>query len=339
MINQLAVWALTGCISWMSPALAQDVEIPVRTPVLAATLDGSWSGDLAFSPDGTILGFVTVNQLAVFDALKGVLVASAELSGAECGRVTDIGCAFSPDGIRFAAARNQDIVVLDIATRQVIIHHSMSDIGFSSFGPVAFTEDGGRIVFGGQSANVWTLDLATFKISQSQVLEGGVVSIQRLFDAGLFAIGHFNGGVDIWDIKSDRIVKTFPECESYSNSAEVCGDYLLVGCGSHVIQLWDFQSLDRPVGQIERPFMAQNFSAASRAGVLLGGTSKATNNDNESEGGSELALYDLRTTHLLTAWHAHTATGILQTAIASSGNLMASLGYDGKLLIWRWPGE
>lgn len=329
--------ALATGILLVAASLAAGQKISARKPVLVTAMHARWAGELDFSPDGTLLGMVSQDRVVVFDPRKDVEVASVGIPGGGVCEITDAGCVFSPDGTLFAALRNQDVVVLDIAANEIILHRSMSGFPFGSVGPAAFTADEKQLVIGGQCTQVFVLDIQSSEVVPSGVLAGGVVSIRKLPTDDLFAVGHFSGGVDVWNVESDRVEKFFPGCGTYSNSAEAWGDFLLIGCGAHEIRLWDIHSNDRPIGSLEYPFLAHTVSVARDAGIVFGASGKARAEEAEGPAVPLLALFDLVTRERLTAWAAHDSRGILETAISSDGKLMASLGYDGELKVWRWP--
>jgi WD40 repeat protein len=324
----------------VSTGEAEETAVQSLAPTLISTLSDQGAGEMAFSPDGTLLGLTTMSfGVIVLDPLESREVVTAEWPSGRCCELTDMACAFGPDGLLFAASRNSDLVVLDVSMGEILFSQAMPDSLQASIGALAFTGDNGAIVFGGQMAGIWALDLESGSVTQSQAHAGSVVSIEPMLDGGLFAIGHFSGGVDVWDRESDSVLRTLSSCVSYSNATGICGSYLVTGCGAHMVKFWDIPFAGQPKAILERSFIAQNFSTAREAGILFAGSSDIDQTKGEESDTCELILYDVEGGRLLAVWRAHSNKGILQTAIAGNGELFASLGYDRQINVWRGQGD
>lgn len=186
---------------------------------------------------------------------------------------------------------------------------------------------------------VWALDLGSGSLTQYQAHARDVVSIEPILDGAVFAIGHFSDETDIWSWESDSVLRSIPSCESYSNATRACGSYLASGCGAHKIEFWNITSASQPREIIERSYIAQNFSTAKEAGVFFAGSSDTSQVKREDSETCELVLYDVEGNRPIVAWRGHSNKGVRQTAIASNGEILASLGYDLWICVWRARGD
>jgi WD40 repeat protein len=292
------------------------------------------TGCLAFLPDGTQLGLVAWDRVALVDPLDGREYSSETFLHSVC-MITDRTCTFSPNGSLFAASRDNNLVVIDVRSGEVLMNAVIRDTPRLSVGAMSFTPDGMHILLGGWMSDVCSFDLATRAYSRSQMLEGTVVGIQLMPDDSTAVVAHFNGNIDMWDWYSDRLIDTIEGCESHCTRINVAGPFLLSACGGHQVQVWDLSTGER-IGSIEgHPFIAQDFSTCGSTGVLLAGSGPGTQDNPDGLTDTELLLIDIASQRVIVTWRAHTAKGVCDTAMSGDGTLLATWGYDGQICVWR----
>jgi len=294
-------------------------------------------GIIEFSTRGE-LAVLTGESLTVFDPVTGDTldaIAPPHILGDE---ITGRALAFSNDGGLLAASTNSSLVVFDLdGGTQIFRKTYPADHVLWSMGALTFAGDSGMLLVAGQRSPVVVLDVRTGDIVDSLGGLMDITGISILPDRSTAALATFGGEVILWDWTSGDIVDTLRGCGSWCNAVASTDSMLVAACGSDSIRVWDSRTLGFR-GVIERyEFIGQHFSV-SASGLLLAGSGSYRTEPGEGMDSSEIILFDLRTLEPVASWGAHSSAGIYDTAITPDGDIFATCGYDGAVIVWRRKG-
>jgi len=268
--------------------------------------------------------------------------------------------AISPQGKLLVTGGTKEIKIWNLETGEVI--KTLSGHG-GKIWSLAFSFDGKNLVSGSGDGTVILWDIDSGKISQSFNHKGWVNTVGFNIDAKFVLSGSHDKGIKIWDVTTGNLVTTLEGNIPMTIAAQ--GRLLASGSEAKTIKLWDipkqelFKTLPLPEG------FGENLRtlALSREGLILAYV---------MSGKSPIFIWDLRTEKVLNSsesnrelvnglaispnnlffasssqdntlklWHLPTGK-LLQTvegygAIAWSrdGQLLANLGKDNKIRLWR----
>jgi WD40 repeat protein len=215
---------------------------------------------VAFSPDGRLLAFGSVNTVRVWDAATGKQTATPAGPQNPSGH----GLAFSPDG-RYLALADEELrlKLWDAATGRQRVFASRQDPYWTS-GDLAFTPDGRRLASAnGNEVKVWDVDAG----QEVCTLHGHTKFVTRLAfspDGQRLVSGGLDETLRIWDVNTGYETLTLhgPAGEVKSVTFVPDGWRILSAHRDGAIKVWDATPLTEDT-RVER-------EAANLVGFLSG---------------------------------------------------------------------
>jgi WD40 repeat protein/class 3 adenylate cyclase/energy-coupling factor transporter ATP-binding protein EcfA2 len=357
----LAIGTLDGTVRLLDAATLDQIGRPLPVP----------PGDvfsLAFSPDGGLLATASSQDAILLWNVGSRTQRGQPLVGHE-GQVLSLR--FGPDGTTLASGDLAGRVVLWDVERGTQIGPPMTGHAASAW-VTGFTEEGqGLVTSGTNEVATWDLRALTLG-TQLQVHRGGAFALARSGDGRLVASGgnddtvrlwdqagrpvgspmrlpgdvyslafsrdrrrmaaavfvlepRPHGWVVIWEVATGRQLAKIPTEPTWPLSVEFTPDQTMVvaGLGNGEIRRWTADG-GRPVGT---PIATEG--QANGVAVRItpdGGTFVAAVQD-------KLALFDARTGARVAVLAGHT-DNIMALSISADGSRAASVGFDGKLILW-----
>jgi WD40 repeat protein len=289
----------------------------VDRPTLA--LEGSYS--VAFSPDGrNLLSGGPGNSLRMWDVSSGELLATLQGHNAP---LTDV--AYAPDGRQIASAsRDGTIRIWDTASRAettTFRGHEHQANG------LAFRPDGRRLVSAGTDHTIREWDLLNPR-------EG---SVFRIHDQGVYALAYRPDGRVIASVSEDRTLKTWEAATGnirrvlWRNSDRITG-VAFHPDGRRVAALCSLEGIAK-VWEVETGRDLQTLRGVSGMNLAF------------SPDGARLACAgssrEVKLWNTMTWEEDSTLRGptgeIRRLAFSHDSQRLASVSYEGKLLVWDLP--
>lgn len=297
---------------------------------LAAFVHGSLIGDVALSPDGSLVATAGVDAVArVWDVESGQELltleghAPAQSSGSGLlGGVANV--VFTPDGRRIVTGGADGTVRLwnveDGQPLAVLSKHQNEMF-------VVPSPDGNRLLTAGWDGKVFIWDISpelaapelALALGHEQPAGGAAFSP----DGRLVAVGGQDGAVRIWDAASGRQLMTLAGHTGTVTGLAFTPDgrRLLTVANDRTVKEWDLQPGHQPLTISDgRP----NEVAYSPDGVLL-----AT-----LQAGGAIAIRDSGTGSALFTLPGHPGVQTVFLAFSPDGATLASAGWDGALKLW-----
>ena len=274
---------------------------------------GGLSGDIAYSPDGTLLAVASFIGVWLYDAETGEEHAffTADESG-----VASI--AFSPDGAKLASAPfKQSFVQLWDVKTGVIESTFFGDWAMPTC--VAFSPDGTKLVRGSSDGTVQLWDVGTREIIKTLIIEdnrGGkarkgialyqFVTVSFSPDSTLLAVGSPDGTVQLWNVGTREPITTLQHDSSIMSvvfSPE--GSILAVGSEDGKVSLWDIRrGVLRSRGVLKSDFVAQQ--KVSSLAFNPDGKTLASGGNGFSKDKDRVRLWDVASGELKSNFIGHT---------------------------------
>ncbi|ETS77183.1 hypothetical protein PFICI_11057 [Pestalotiopsis fici W106-1] len=190
---------------------------------------------MAFSSDGgkAVLGFDS-GALEVWDTTLGQCV--QHLKADQC-YISSV--AFSPDCLQVVSGSSRSVQVWDIATGQRARSYKTSD----HVNVVTFSPDGGRVVAGSDTFQIWDNFLHDYE-SLHEGHEKEVIKLDLSPDLSQIASSSDDGTVKIWDSASGDCVRTFIGHDGQTGCIFFSPDGKKIASGSsdNTIRIWDITS-------------------------------------------------------------------------------------------------
>lgn len=207
---------------------------------------GGLSGDIAYSPDGTLFAVVSFIGIWLYDAETG------EEQAVFIADENDVaGIAFSPDGAKLAIAlfKHNFVQLWDVET-------GLIETTFLGYGGgttcVAFSPDGAKLICGSWGGTVQLWDVSTREIIETLIIgdngeaytEGtrAVTTVSFSPDGTLLAVGSNDGTVQLWDVGTREPTTTLQRDRSIMSVVfNPDGNILAVGSEDGKVSLWDMR--------------------------------------------------------------------------------------------------
>ena len=316
------VLVLTGKARPKMPPKNQAAPTAQEIEVLTAWIDAGARGPAG----GTARGALVVPKIEPIGAPRlGILAA-----------------AFSPDGRRFALARERSVELMDAASRERVGTLG----GFP--GPIhslSFSADGTRLTAAsgepGLSGEARVMDLQDDSGSGSEAAQASATRVFRGHRDALYAAAVSPGGrflatagydaeIKLWDADTTRLIRSLKGHQGavYDLAFRPTGKILASASADRTVKLWDAETGAR-LETFSQPLKDQNAIAFSPDGSVLaaGGADNRIRVWKISADGAE------GTNPILHARFAHEGA-ILRLVFSSDGSLLASSADDGTVKVW-----
>ena len=231
---------------------------------------------------------------------------------------------FSPDGTTLASAGSSGTVILwDVATQERIAALQ----GYAGR-ELSFSPDGTTLASAGSSGTVILWDVRTQE--RITTLEGPPYLVSSLSfspNGALLAYGDSEGTIILWDVATRERVVTLQGHRSAVTSVSFSPDGTLLASGSedYTVKLWDVATRER-VATLQRHRSVVTSVSFSSDGTLL--ASAPVWQDGMVE------LWDVATRERIATLQGHTEGASSVSFSASDGALLATGGWDGKVILW-----
>ena len=231
---------------------------------------------------------------------------------------------FSSDGTTLASAGSWGTVILwDVATQERIAALQ----GYAGR-ELSFSPDGTTLASAGSSGTVILWDVRTQE--RITTLEGPPYLVSSLSfspNGALLAYGDSEGTIILWDAATRERVVTLQGHRSAVTSVSFSPDGTLLASGSedYTVKLWDVATRER-VATLQRHRSVVTSVSFSSDGTLL--ASAPVWQDGMVE------LWDVATRERVATLQGHTEGASSVSFSASDGALLATGGWDGKVILW-----
>lgn len=232
--------------------------------------------------------------------------------------------ALSPNGKLLVSGGTQEIKIWNLETGEVI--KTLSGHG-GKIWSLAFSFDGKTLVSGSGDGTVILWDIDSGKMSQSFNHKGWVNTVSFNIDAKFVLSGSHDKGIKIWDVTTGNLVATLEGNIPMTIAAQ--GRLLASGSEAKTIKLWDipkqelFKTLPLPEG------FGENLRtlALSREGFILAYV---------MSGKSPIFIWDLRTEKVINSSESNREL-VNGLAISPNNLFFASSSQDNTLKLWHLP--
>ena len=285
---------------------------------------------VVFSPNGSILasgGFKPIVRL--WNAQTGECLKTLR------GNISTINAiAFSPDGKILATGDDGRVVKLwDVGTGECL--KTLQDsAGLKSVYSVAFSPDGSTLAIGdlknhgkGRMVKLWDISTGEYSATILQHdFHSTIHSVAFAQTNNLLASGDENGKIVLWDVKTQKYIKTLQGCAYRINSVAFSPDDRTIASGGNnidgIVEIWDIET-----GQCLQSWWAPDPWIHSLA-VNPEGTVLASG---DREG--KIMLWDIQRKEHFKTLRGHT-NYILALAFSADGSLLASGSAEGDINLW-----
>jgi WD40 repeat protein len=239
----------------------------------------------------------------------------------EYPRVNATGAAFSPDGSRLVAGKEERVVWLDASNGQVL-HEFRGHADFVR--SVAYSRDGKWLVSCSmdRTVRVWDVE-SKAQVMLFSIAEGLPTAVCLSGDKRRLVLGTDLGMVHIWDLKNDSLVREFKAHQDQIRGLRYsdAGDFFLSGSMDSTVKWWDATS-----GALLHSFEGHSFPVLS---VDLSRDSRFALSGSSDK---SMRVWNPTTGKEILPPRGHTEE-VLCAALSGDG-LMASGGQDKTLRIW-----
>jgi WD40 repeat protein len=209
-----------------------------RTKLLSLALNDLGFGNLAFSPDGNTLAWVSSKELRLLSVKSGQ-ISSFPVDGS--GDRGDV--AFSPDGQELAFACRTKLMVLQLGTQ----HPQMFAPSDDEVVGVAYSPNGDFLAFGDRLGSVILCDRHTKQIlSKTPELQARHVYCAAFSpDSRLLATCSGNSSIKVWDVSPKGLTLKWTLLGHVGFIAGLTfspdGTRLVSGAGDQRLKVWDMK--------------------------------------------------------------------------------------------------
>ena len=278
-----------------------------------ATLPGSGTYSIAFSPDGKTIATGGYEYVQLWDAVSGEPTASFQTES----NIVIENLAFSPDGKTIATASTADIHLWNVATathKATLQGHTNSVLSLS------FSPDGSTLASGSMDYTIrlWDTTTATHKATLADPYAPQSIAFSP--DGKTIAQVRYRD-VLLWDVPSGEVRRTLTGHKSWIKALAFSPDGKTIATASGEIRLWDVVS-----GKQKKSF---------------GNHMEPVTNVAFSPDGSTLAGCEANRIHLLDGrsgahkilirGHTDDVTSI---AFSPDGSTLASSSWDATVRVW-----
>jgi len=275
---------------------------------------------VAFSPDGeTLASGVAPGGIELWD------VRTAKRTAALSGHAEAVlGVAFSPDG-RVLASGSEDgtIKLWDVASGDGTATLEGHNGWVRS---VAFSPDGRTLASASSDFTIKLWDVATeADIATFDGHAERVTSVVFAPDGATLASGSFDHTIKLWDIETGMATATLEGHADRVRSVSLSPDGKSLASGSNdgTVRLWDVATATS-TATLEGHAGVVSSVAFSADGALVSGSWDGT-----------IRLWDRASGQAKTLDHGPRGRGAAVYGISSSGDILASGGRDGLVLLWN----
>ena len=317
----LFVWTVS-----LPNAIAQDhTQWHLPEGAKARLGKGTITGNVAYSPDGTLLAVSTSIGVWLYDAVTHQEV------NLLTGHESLVLCvAFSPDGQTLASGSwDRTIRLWNPYTGQ---HKAtLMDDGMWDVTSIAFSPDGSTLASGGgrwsNKILLWDIGIGSLK-AKFIGHTGNVTSVVFSPDGKMLASG---GGwkdntVRLWDLKAGYQIANFTGDKYWINSVVFSPDGLTLAIASidDTIQLWDMQTGEHKVTLIGHTGSVNSVAFSQDGQILASGS-----------GDNTVRLWDAVTGDLKATLTGHTHS-VSSVAFSPDGSTLVSSGEDEVIQFWDY---
>ena len=229
---------------------------------------------------------------------------------------------FSPDGALLASGAADGTVILwDVATQERIA--TLQGYGLS----VSFSPDGTTLASAGWSGTIILWDVRTQE--RITTLEGPPYLVRSLSfspDGALLAYGNSEGTIILWEVATRERIATLQGHRSEIHSVSFSPDGTLLASGSdYTVKLWEVATRER-IATLQGHRSVVASVSFSSDGTLL--ASAPVLQDGMVE------LWEVATRERIATLQGHTDGARSVSFSASDGALLATGGWDGKVILW-----
>ena len=288
---------------------------------------GEITGNITFSPDGSLLAVTTPIGIWIYDGFTGK---ELNLLSSNLDYYSKI--AFSPDGKTLACNNTSELYLWDVDTgnlKLTISAHtsSISSIAFNPNGKTIATSSG---YYRDGTVKFWDVSTGELKNTLT-VHERGVGTIAFSPDgAVLVSVGYEgkNKTMKLWDVATGELKATFILAENRAYDANIAfspDSSTIAICGGRYaarIFLWDIASGTLKNTLIGHVGGVNDVAFSPDSSTLVSGSMDNT-----------VCLWDVSTGNYKTTLIAH-ADDVASVAYSPNGTTFASYSKDGTIILW-----